>query len=415
MRNGWTGGQYSLFRFLFGTYLVFHFAHLLPWSAELFSNQGVLPEVTASPLIKNFPYFPNVLAHWDHPTVVNGLLFTAVGLGILFAIGCYDRLAALGMWYIGACLFGRNPLIANPSLPYVGWMLLAHACLPPAPYGSWAARGRADPAGAWRFTPLLFAGIWLLMALGYTYSGYTKLISPSWQDGTALARVLDNPLARPGWIREALLSLPAELLRIGTWGALGLELFFAPLALIRVIRPWLWAAMLGMHLSLLVLIDFADLSLGMVMLHFFTFDPAWIKPAKGPTERMFYDGQCGLCHRAVRFVLAEDRTGAAFRFAPLDGEAFRAAAPESAAAWRNPSVVVLTAQGRMLMRSAAVIQVGRRLGGIWRLLAGAVSFLPRPLRDRLYDLVARNRYRLFAKPRSDCPVLPPELRDRFDL
>jgi hypothetical protein len=45
----------------------------------------------------------------------------------------------------------------------------------------------------------------------------------------------------------------------------------------------------------------------MVMLHFFTFDPAWVKPFGAETEMIFYDGHCGLCHRAVRFVLAEDR------------------------------------------------------------------------------------------------------------
>jgi hypothetical protein len=116
------------------------------------------------------------------------------------------------------------------------------------------------------------------MAVAYTYSGYTKLISPSWLDGTALARILDNPLARPGPLREALLALPGGVLHLATWGALGLELAFGPLALLRRLRPWLWSSMVLMHLSLLVLIDFADLSLGMLMLHLFTADPAWIRP-----------------------------------------------------------------------------------------------------------------------------------------
>ncbi len=38
--------------------------------------------------------------------------------------------------------------------------------------------------------------------------------------------------------------------------------------------------MLSMHAALLVLVDFADLSLGMVMLHLFTFDPAWLRGAR---------------------------------------------------------------------------------------------------------------------------------------
>jgi predicted DCC family thiol-disulfide oxidoreductase YuxK len=252
------------------------------------------------------------------------------------------------------------------------------------------------------------------MALGYTYSGYTKLVSPSWLDGTALARVLENPLARPGFLRDAILSLPAGLLRLAAWGALLAELSFAPLALMPRLRPWLWGLMLLMHLGLIVLIDFADLSLGMVMLHLFTFDPAWVRPrpASGP-DTLFYDGNCGLCHRAVRFVLAEDRDGTAFRFAPLGGEAFRAAVPEAERARLPDSFVIHTAGGAVLTRSAAVRYVLQRLGGLWRVLAGLAGLVPARLLDRLYDGVARVRLRLFAKPAEACPLLPKHLRERF--
>jgi len=51
VKNGWTGGQHSVFRALFGLYLLIHFVGLLPWSSELFSNRGVLPDASASPLI----------------------------------------------------------------------------------------------------------------------------------------------------------------------------------------------------------------------------------------------------------------------------------------------------------------------------------------------------------------------------
>ena len=147
LSNGWTGGQYSIFRVIFGTYLAIHFAQLMPWAAELFSDQGVLPQATPSPFIH---LFPNVLALFDGPVLVTALLGIAVGLSILFAIGWHDRWLALLLWYIWACLFGRNPLISNPSLPFVGWMLVAHAFLPQAPYGSWSAHGRPDPGGNWQ-------------------------------------------------------------------------------------------------------------------------------------------------------------------------------------------------------------------------------------------------------------------------
>jgi predicted DCC family thiol-disulfide oxidoreductase YuxK len=405
--NGWTGGQYSLFRAPFGAYLFVHFAQLVPWGAELFSSRGVLPR-SASPLLH---LFPNVLALDDSPAVVTALLVVGAALSVPFALGLYDRFAAVALWYVWACLFGRDPLISNPSLPFVGWMLLAHACLPSAPYGSLAARGRTDPAGGWRFPQPIFAAAWVVMALGYAYSGYTKLVSPSWVDGTALARVLDNPLARPGLPRELLLGLPPAFLKAATWGALALELGFAPLALFRRLRPWLWAAMLLMHLGLLVLIDFADLSLGMVLLHFFTFDPAWVPP-RGAGGVLFYDGGCGLCHGFVRFALAEDRA-AALRFAPLGGDTFRAAVSEAQAAALPASLVLRTADGSLRTRSAAVLGVLAELGGLWRLLAGVGRLVPRPLRDGLYDGVAAARHRLFAPPADSCPLVPKELRARF--
>ena len=273
MRNGWTGGQYSVVRAIFGGYLFIHFVHLAPWAAEVFSDRGLLPDASTSPLIH---LFPNVLAVWDSPAFVTVLVILGALLSILLALGWHDRVAAVALWYIWACLHGRMPLITNPGLPFVGWMLLAHACLPPAPRGSLAARGRSDLAAAWRMPEDIYLVAWIVMSLGYTFSGYTKLVSPSWLDGTALARVLENPLARPGPVREMLLALPDDVLRLGTWLALGLELCFAPLALVRRVRPWLWGAMLLMHLGLVVVIDFADLSLGMIIPHLFTFDPGWL-------------------------------------------------------------------------------------------------------------------------------------------
>ncbi len=266
MTNGWTAREYGIARFLFATYLAVHFAQLLPWGAEVFSSEGVLP-APASPLLR---LFPNVLAWCDAPAAVTAVLVTALLLTVPFALGIGGRAAAVALWYLWACLAGRNPLILNPSLPFVGWLLLLHAALPPARFGSASPR--------WHFPPPLFAAAWLVMALGYSYGGYTKLVSPSWIDGSALMRVLENPLARPTFLRDALLALPAPLLSAGTWAMLALELAFAPLALMRQLRPALWLAMLTLHLALLALIDFADLSLGMIVLHLVTFDPAWLHP-----------------------------------------------------------------------------------------------------------------------------------------
>jgi hypothetical protein len=117
MRNGWTGGQYSVYRALFGLYLAIHYFRFVAWGQELFSKNGILPIASLSPLAR---LFPNVLAIWDSPFFVQVLLIGATCLSVLFAIGLWDRVAAGLLWYLGACFLGRNPLIANPALPYIG-------------------------------------------------------------------------------------------------------------------------------------------------------------------------------------------------------------------------------------------------------------------------------------------------------
>jgi predicted DCC family thiol-disulfide oxidoreductase YuxK len=347
---------------------------------------------------------------------VTVFLLVGVLLSVFFAIGYFDRAAALALWYIWACLLGRNPLISNPSLPYVGLLLLAHACLPSAPYGSVGGRGRPDPGSEWRMPQAIFLVVWILMSVGYAYSGYTKLVSPSWIDGTAIARVLANPLARENLLNRTLIALPESILKVMAWGALALELSFAPLALFRRTRPYVWGLMLGMHIGLIALIDFADLSIGMVMLHLFAFDPAWIRPrTAAATETIFYDGGCGLCHRVVRFVLAEDREGDRFRFSPLNSQKFFSGVPPENKASLPDSIVVHTAADTLLIKSNALIYVGKRLGGIWRLLAECAETLPDSWRDKLYDMVARIRHRLFRAPKEVCPVIPAKLRARFDF
>jgi predicted DCC family thiol-disulfide oxidoreductase YuxK len=132
------------------------------------------------------------------------------------------------------------------------------------------------------------------------------------------------------------------------------------------------------------------------------------------TEILFYDGRCGLCHRAVKFVLKHDRPGNAFRFAPLQGPTFQAQVPANRRAGLPDSIVVLTQSGELLVRSDAFLHILGRLGGGWRILAGLFSVIPRPARDMVYDFVARIRYRIFGKRDELCPIVPPDLRKRFD-
>jgi predicted DCC family thiol-disulfide oxidoreductase YuxK len=130
-------------------------------------------------------------------------------------------------------------------------------------------------------------------------------------------------------------------------------------------------------------------------------------------ELLFYDGGCGLCHRSVTFILRRDRDGSLFRFAPLGGSTFEGAVPREDRQGLPDSLVLQAADGTILVRSAAILHIGERLGGEWRLLARVAGWLPRTVLDWNYDLIARIRYRLFARPHDVCPVVSAELRARF--
>jgi predicted DCC family thiol-disulfide oxidoreductase YuxK len=132
------------------------------------------------------------------------------------------------------------------------------------------------------------------------------------------------------------------------------------------------------------------------------------------SEHLFYDGECGLCHRWVLFTLARERGRELFRYAPLQGPTFAARVPAEQRAGLPDSIVVRTEAGELLLRSAAALHVLTRIGGGWAVVAGVARLVPRPLRDFVYDRVAGVRKRLFAKPAGACPLVPRELARRFD-
>ena len=131
---------------------------------------------------------------------------------------------------------------------------------------------------------------------------------------------------------------------------------------------------------------------------------------------LLYDGVCGLCNQVVQFTLRYDRRDV-FRFAALQSElAARVLARHGESAKDLNSVYVVLdmeqAGERLLGRSDAVICLLRTLGGRLRAPAAVYGVLPRSVRDILYSLVARNRYRLFGKFET-CPVPEPGVRAKF--
>lgn len=277
--------HFALFRLALGAYLLVHFAMLVPYAGELFSVRGMLPHAT---LLPSAGVFPNPLATAS-PLAASAALLLLWMMALAFAAGVLRRPLAVLLWFGWACLFNRNPFIANPSIPYLGWLLLACAIVPnerllrpPLP--------KADPE--WSIPVPLYAGAWLLLGLGYTASGIHKLASPSWLDGTALRHVIELPLARDTALRTALLAVPESASAALTYAALLAELSALPLFLLPRARPFAWGGLVAMQLGILCVLDFADLTLGMLLFHAFVFDARWVsgwRNVRAPYRRV----QCG--------------------------------------------------------------------------------------------------------------------------
>lgn len=130
---------------------------------------------------------------------------------------------------------------------------------------------------------------------------------------------------------------------------------------------------------------------------------------------VLYDGLCGMCDGTAQFLLRHDKKDA-FRLAPQQGEAARRVLARHAldpAAIETICVIegFETPQERVFTKSDATLRIAEGLGGIWK-LALVGGLLPRFLRDAAYDLVARNRYRIFGR-RAQCRIPSSEDREKF--
>ena len=125
---------------------------------------------------------------------------------------------------------------------------------------------------------------------------------------------------------------------------------------------------------------------------------------------VLFDGVCNLCNGLVRFIIKRDKEGK-FKFASLQSETGQQRLAQFGLANNEFSSFVLIRDGSYYLRSTGVLKMLKELGGIWKLFY-VLLFIPRPLRDLLYDGIAKSRYRIFGK-RDNCMIPTPELKERF--
>ncbi len=125
---------------------------------------------------------------------------------------------------------------------------------------------------------------------------------------------------------------------------------------------------------------------------------------------ILFDGVCNLCNSSVQFVIRHDK-GATFKFASLQSEFGQKMLGEEQLPVDDLRSFILIEEGKSYIRSTAALRVARKLNGAWPLLYSFI-IIPRFIRDAVYDLIARNRYKWFGKQEA-CWVPTPELRSRI--
>ncbi len=145
----------------------------------------------------------------------------------------------------------------------------------------------------------------------------------------------------------------------------------------------------------------------------------------GPRLLVIFDGHCGFCNRSIRWFLTRDRFDR-LRFIPCESPKVAALLARHrivqtedglGSSTLAPSTILVvgnleTPVEQVLVRSEAAIAMLRELPRPWPAVASVMSWIPRPLRDLGYRLVARFRYRIWGRLES-CPIPTAQERSRF--
>jgi predicted DCC family thiol-disulfide oxidoreductase YuxK len=128
------------------------------------------------------------------------------------------------------------------------------------------------------------------------------------------------------------------------------------------------------------------------------------------THILLFDGVCNLCNSIVQFTIKRDPKGK-FKFASLQSESGQELLKKFDLPTNELDSFVFINGDKFFLKSSAGLNVLKELGGVWKVFYALIIF-PRPLRDFVYDLIAKTRYKIFGK-RDTCMVPIDSLKHRF--
>ena len=125
---------------------------------------------------------------------------------------------------------------------------------------------------------------------------------------------------------------------------------------------------------------------------------------------LLFDGVCNLCNSIVQFTIKRDPKEK-FKFASLQSESGQALLKKFGLPTDDFDSFVFINGDKYFLKSSAGLHVLKELGGIWKLFYVFIIF-PQPLRDYVYNIIAKTRYRIFGK-RDTCMIPISNIKKRF--
>ena len=125
---------------------------------------------------------------------------------------------------------------------------------------------------------------------------------------------------------------------------------------------------------------------------------------------ILFDGVCNFCNASINLIIDRDSKGI-FKFAALQSEVGQELLKKFGLKTSDFDSIVAIEGDKVYQKSDAALEIARRMDGIWKFFY-VFKIIPPFLRNPIYDLVARNRYRIFGRTDA-CRIPTPELKARF--
>ncbi len=257
---------FGITRIALAAYIVTYALLLIPYLIELYSPDGLIfrlqDSVVYNPLLS--------FLHLREPLAIKIVLGMQIAIAIIFGLGLYQKISAFLLWVIHIYFFNLNPYVNSPEYSYIGWLLLVFVVIPQRT-GIAVIKSNSN----WEPPKYLREGAWIILGVSYANSGILKALSPSWLEGTALIKIIADGVNTYFWTSVVAAAAPF-LFFVLTWVVLAIEALAILFVWTNTSRKYFWIASVLMHLGILVMMKFAQVSLGMLVFHLLLFDPRWL-------------------------------------------------------------------------------------------------------------------------------------------